>query len=177
LRLAAAGLEPAIGLLHTGDDHRPSLALDFAEEFRPLIVDQVVLDLIRRNRLGPQHTQPDRSRTGGVLLTKAGREILLDAYERRMLQPPAAPCPTSPAPCAATYTGRPSPRRLARRPPTTAQACHGAKPSWSPTTVRLSFVTRAGLTRATTGLCSALELICRSAWVTPHSGASERAVT
>lgn len=84
--LAAAGLEPAAGFLHTDDDNRPSLALDLAEEFRPLIVDQVVLEAVRRRRLGAEHGMPDEQR-GGVLLTRAGREVLLDGYERRMLQP------------------------------------------------------------------------------------------
>jgi CRISPR-associated protein Cas1 len=38
--LCAAGLDPAIGLLHAEQERRPSLALDLMEEFRPLIVDQ-----------------------------------------------------------------------------------------------------------------------------------------
>lgn len=46
--LAAAGLDPAIGLLHSDAEGRPSLALDLVEEFRPLIVDQVVMELLRR---------------------------------------------------------------------------------------------------------------------------------
>ncbi|GAB1512564.1 hypothetical protein JCM33774_46060 [Actinophytocola sp. KF-1] len=82
---AAAGLEPAIGLLHTDHDNRPSLGLDLAEEFRPLVVDQVVLDLVRRRSLTTDHARHDPER-GGVLLTRRGREILIDAYERRMLQ-------------------------------------------------------------------------------------------
>lgn len=67
------------------DDSRPSLALDLAEEFRPLVVDQVVLEAVRRNRLGVSHGRRDTERDG-VLLTRAGREVVLDAYERRMLQ-------------------------------------------------------------------------------------------
>jgi CRISP-associated protein Cas1 len=82
--LAAAGLDPAIGLLHADADNRPSLALDLIEEFRPLIVDQVVLTAARSNRLGPEHGRTDTARPG-VLLTKAGRTALIDAYERRML--------------------------------------------------------------------------------------------
>jgi CRISPR-associated protein Cas1 len=83
--LAAAGLDPAIGLLHADADGRPSLALDLAEEFRPLIVDQVVMELLRRRRLTVDHGRADE-RSGGVLLTAAGRTSLLDAYERRMLR-------------------------------------------------------------------------------------------
>ena len=49
--LCAAGLDPAIGLLHADADRRPSLALDLMEEFRPLIVDQVVTAAIKRGSL------------------------------------------------------------------------------------------------------------------------------
>jgi CRISP-associated protein Cas1 len=83
--LCSAGLDPAIGLLHTEQDRRPSLALDLMEEFRPLIVDQVVIAAARRGELRPEHGHREES-LHGVLLTKAGREVLVDAYERRMLQ-------------------------------------------------------------------------------------------
>lgn len=83
--LCAAGLDPGIGFLHAEQDRRPSLALDLMEEFRPLIVDQVVIAAARKAELRPEHGH--REETGhGVLLTKAGREILVAAYERRMLQ-------------------------------------------------------------------------------------------
>ena len=83
--LCAAGLDPAIGLLHAEQDRRPSLALDLMEEFRPLIVDQVVISAARRAELRPEHGHREES-VHGVLLTKAGREVLLAGYERRMLQ-------------------------------------------------------------------------------------------
>jgi len=82
--LAAAGLDPAIGLLHTPTDLRPSLALDLVEEFRPLIVDQVVIEAARADRLRAEHGRCEEGRAG-VLLTKAGRTAILDGYERRML--------------------------------------------------------------------------------------------
>lgn len=82
--LRAAGLDPSIGFLHSDDDDRPSLALDLMEEFRPLVVDQATLSAARHNQLTPDHgrTEPDRP---GVLLTKAGRTVMVDGYERRML--------------------------------------------------------------------------------------------
>lgn len=82
--LAAAGLDPAIGLLHTPADRRPSLALDLIEEFRPLVVEQVVVTAARNRRLRPEHGRAEEGRIG-VLLTKAGRQALIDGYERRML--------------------------------------------------------------------------------------------
>jgi CRISPR-associated protein Cas1 len=82
--LAAAGLDPAIGLLHLPADRRPSLALDLVEEFRPLVVDQVVVTAARAGRLGPEHGRSEEGRAG-VLLTQAGRQVLIEGYERRML--------------------------------------------------------------------------------------------
>ncbi len=81
--LYAAGLDPAFGLLHSDKDRRPSLALDLQEEFRPLIVDQVVAEAARQGRLRLEHARADG---GGILLTKAGQAVLLDGYERRMLR-------------------------------------------------------------------------------------------
>jgi CRISPR-associated protein Cas1 len=83
--LCAAGLDPAIGLLHAEQDRRPSLALDLMEEFRPLIVDQVVISAARRAELRPEHGHREEA-VHGVLLTKAGRAVLVAGYERRMLQ-------------------------------------------------------------------------------------------
>ena len=83
--LCAAGLDPAIGMLHAEQERRPSLALDLMEEFRPLIVDQVVVSAARRAELRPEHGHREEA-LHGVLLTKAGREILVAGYERRMLQ-------------------------------------------------------------------------------------------
>lgn len=83
--LCAAGLDPAIGMFHAEQDRRPSLALDLMEEFRPLIVDQVVVAAARRAELRAEHGHRDDG-GHGVLLTKAGREILVGGYEHRMLQ-------------------------------------------------------------------------------------------
>jgi CRISPR-associated protein Cas1 len=83
--LCAAGLDPGIGFLHSEQDRRPSLALDLMEEFRPLVVDQVVIAAARRSELRPEHGHREEA-VHGVLLTKAAREILVAGYERRMLQ-------------------------------------------------------------------------------------------
>lgn len=80
----AAGLDPHIGVLHTDQDQRPSLALDLLEEFRPYVVDQVVIRAARSGSLQASHARHEEGRSG-VMLTKAGRESLLTGYERRML--------------------------------------------------------------------------------------------
>lgn len=83
--LRSAGLDPAIGFLHADEDGRPSLALDLMEGFRPLIVDQATLNAARRNQFTAEHGRVEKDRPG-VLLTKAGREAIVGAYETRMLQ-------------------------------------------------------------------------------------------
>lgn len=82
--LHAAGLDPAFGVLHSDEDHRPSLAIDLQEEFRPFVVDQIVAQVLRKGTITTNHERRETHRPG-VLITKAGREELLDAYERRML--------------------------------------------------------------------------------------------
>lgn len=82
--LAATGLDPSIGLLHTDSRNQPGLALDLMEEFRPTIVDQVVVQLFRSGALTAAHGTTIAGKKG-VLLTKAGKEALMGGYERRML--------------------------------------------------------------------------------------------
>lgn len=81
--LHGVGLEPSLGILHADQENRPSLALDLMEEFRPLVVDSCVQSSAARGELKPGH---GRTEGNGVLLTQAGREVVLDGYERRMLQ-------------------------------------------------------------------------------------------
>ncbi len=89
--LHAAGLAPTFGVLHAEQKSRPSLALDLVEEFRPWIVDQVVLEACRHGRLTAEHSRREPAR--GVLLTKKGKEAVVDAYERRMLTQVAGALP------------------------------------------------------------------------------------
>jgi CRISP-associated protein Cas1 len=62
-----------------------SLGLDLMEEFRPLIVDQVVVAAARKHELRAEHGRREENHHG-ILLTKAGRKTLVSGYERRMLQ-------------------------------------------------------------------------------------------
>lgn len=82
--LVATGLDPAIGFLHTDHGGRPSLVLDLVEGFRPLIVDQIVTEALRRCRLRPEHGRRDEQRDG-VLLDGRGA-----GGRRRRLRAPGA---------------------------------------------------------------------------------------
>lgn len=78
--LHAAGLEPSLGIAHAPTDKRPSLALDLMEQFRPLLVDQTVMALLRTRKLRPEHGVVE-AEVGGVWLGSDGKKILVDAYE------------------------------------------------------------------------------------------------
>ncbi len=60
--LSMAGLDPAVGFLHRARWGRPCLALDLIEEFRPVIVDAVVLRCLTAGvvRFEDFETVPDR---------------------------------------------------------------------------------------------------------------------
>lgn len=77
----AAGLDPYLGVYHRPGFGRPALALDLAEEFRPLIGDSTVMMAINNGELG---SDDFISRAGGVSLTDKGRRKTIAAYERRM---------------------------------------------------------------------------------------------
>ncbi|MEX2553299.1 MAG: CRISPR-associated endonuclease Cas1 [Actinomycetota bacterium] len=79
--LYAVGFDPYLGFLHRPRFGRPALALDMAEEFRPLIGDSTVLTLINNGEIKPSDFI---SRSGGVALTGDGRRSVLKAYERRL---------------------------------------------------------------------------------------------
>ncbi|MGH3342755.1 MAG: CRISPR-associated endonuclease Cas1 [Carbonactinosporaceae bacterium] len=81
--LEAAGLDPSVGFLHQARYGRPSLALDLMEEFRPVIVDAVVLRCLTTRMVAFEDfdTVPAR----GCRMNDKARHAFLAAYERRML--------------------------------------------------------------------------------------------
>lgn len=79
--LNAVGLDPFLGFLHRPRYGRPSLALDLAEEFRPLVGDSVVLTLINNEEVNPKSFV---SRAGSVALTESGRKAVIAGFERRL---------------------------------------------------------------------------------------------
>lgn len=75
------GLDPAVGFLHRDRPGRPSLALDLMEELRPVLADRLALSLFNRRQL---RTNDFEMRDGGaVLLSEAGRKIVLTAWQER----------------------------------------------------------------------------------------------
>ncbi len=79
----AVGFDPYLGVFHKPRFGRPALALDLAEEFRPLIADSTVINVINNGEI-----QEDgfTVRAQGVALTQQGRRSFIAAYERRLDQ-------------------------------------------------------------------------------------------
>jgi len=75
------GLDPYLGTFHATEAGRPSLALDLLEEFRPLLVDRLVLELLRKNVVTRAHFERPADRPGAVYLTQSGRALFIDRYE------------------------------------------------------------------------------------------------
>lgn len=76
------GFDPYLGYLHTQRYGRPSLALDLMEEFRPLVVDAMVLAAINRQVLSLADFE-DEPLSHAVSLTDEGRRKFLRAYEQK----------------------------------------------------------------------------------------------
>lgn len=90
-----AGLDTDIGFFHAIDFGKPSMALDLEEEFRPIIVDSLVLAVINRGllRLGDFEAGPKRqvqdqegqtSLASPYFLKEEARNNFLAWYERRV---------------------------------------------------------------------------------------------
>lgn len=74
--LVLAGLDPFAGFLHVDRPGKPSLTLDYIEEFRPVIVDRTVFGIANKNVA----FNFDENR----LLTKDTRRMLADKINERL---------------------------------------------------------------------------------------------
>jgi CRISP-associated protein Cas1 len=78
------GFDPYLGYLHTERYGRPSLALDLMEEFRPLVVDAVVLSALNRKVVSPDDFVKEPL-SGAVSLTSDGLRAFLRWYDQKKL--------------------------------------------------------------------------------------------
>ena len=76
------GFDPYLGYLHVDRYGRPSLALDLMEEFRPIVVDAVVLNALNQKKLTPDDFTIEPV-SNAVHLTKEGLKIFLTLYEQK----------------------------------------------------------------------------------------------
>lgn len=85
-----AGLDPYLGFLHSPDYGKPSLVLDLMEEWRPVIVDAVVVRVLNWRTIKPedftQDTFPDEepNEIQPVKLTRAGLKKFVKQFQERL---------------------------------------------------------------------------------------------
>jgi CRISPR-associated protein Cas1 len=92
------GLDPYLGFFHAIDYGRPSMALDLEEEFRPVIVDSIVLTAVNRRMLGLKDFEKPKPEAEGegdarpvagqgnvaIYLTPEARNKFVALYESRV---------------------------------------------------------------------------------------------
>jgi len=75
------GFDHFVGYLHSSFYGRPSLALDLIEEFRPVIVDSVVLTLLNNRMLAPDDFIVE---LGAYRLKQERRKVFFTKFEERL---------------------------------------------------------------------------------------------
>ncbi|MCJ2542415.1 CRISPR-associated endonuclease Cas1 [Thermostichus vulcanus] len=81
-----AGLDPYLGFFHANLPYRPNLVLDMMEEFRPLVVDWAVIQVIKAELLTPEDFEPSPDGTG-IWLGSLAKKLFLGELERRFREP------------------------------------------------------------------------------------------
>ena len=79
-----AGLDPYLGFFHETRYGRPSMVLDLMEEFRPIIVDSLVLYVVNRRILTPAHFEVGTGDAPPVLLNEEGRRVWIQQFQQRI---------------------------------------------------------------------------------------------
>ncbi len=79
--LESTGLDPSVGFLHRDRPGRHGLALDLMEEFRPVLVDRLVLNLVNLGQVAQK--QFDILESGAVVMKDDLRKAVLVAYQTR----------------------------------------------------------------------------------------------
>lgn len=90
------GLDPQFGYLHCLRPGRPALGLDLVEELRSGIADRLVLTLINRRQVRPDHFEEREA--GSARLTSDGRKLVLAAYQKRKQEEVPHPLMVAPVP-------------------------------------------------------------------------------
>ena len=81
--IMAEGLNAGVGNLHGTERERTDLAFDLMEEWRSVIVDSLVMELVNKKIIKPtDFTWGDEA--GGIYLTKGARRVFLKQFEDRM---------------------------------------------------------------------------------------------
>ncbi len=82
----AVGLDPYAGFLHSDEYHRPSLALDLCEEFRP-VIDGLVLHVCHHKIIAPEEFRAGSKGERPVVMEREALKRYITAYQERFARP------------------------------------------------------------------------------------------
>lgn len=76
-------LDPRIGIVHSTTSRNYSLNLDFADLFKPVIVDRVIFSLVNLLQIQPKLHFEEKD-SGVVYLNKEGKKIFIKVFEEKL---------------------------------------------------------------------------------------------
>lgn len=76
-------LDSRFGVIHAANRRETSLNLDFADVFKPVIVDRVIFSLINRRQIRKEE-HFERNENNAVYLNKAGKKIFIEMFEEKL---------------------------------------------------------------------------------------------
>ncbi len=87
------GLDPYLGFFHTIQYGRPSLALDMMEEFRPLVCDPIVLNLLNLGIVQARDFLKTGNAERPIVLAEDAVKRVIEKYEERVTNKTRYPFP------------------------------------------------------------------------------------
>lgn len=76
------GLDPRFGVVHASNRRSQSLNLDFADIFKPIIVDRIIFTMMNKKMLTA--LADFETSNNGIYLSKEGKNIFLQMYEEKL---------------------------------------------------------------------------------------------
>ena len=75
-------MNPQIGVVHASNQRSHSLNLDFADIFKPIIVDRVIFAMVNLQQI--KEDDFESCEGGGVYLNKRGKKLYLQGFEEKL---------------------------------------------------------------------------------------------
>ena len=75
-------LNPQIGVVHASNQRSYSLNLDFADIFKPIVVDRVIFSVVNLQQIKEEDFEANPG--GGIYLNKRGKIIFLQEFEEKL---------------------------------------------------------------------------------------------
>lgn len=76
-------LDPRIGIVHATTSRNYSLNLDFADLFKPVIVDRVIFSLVNLLQI-QKNLHFEKEDSGATYLNKVGKRIFISEFEEKL---------------------------------------------------------------------------------------------